>query len=225
MASSKASRLNGWLIALSLVVSLCLTCSTLLSAQSTVGRILGRVSDSSGAVLTGVKVTATNEATGVGRDTVTNDSGEYGFPQVPVGTYTLSFDLTGFKTNERKGVLVDLNQVITLNSVLQIGQTKETVEVTSEAPIVDTTSTQLGAVMDSRQVSNLPLNSRDTYQLLQLQPGVQGVGGSSNSLVYGSDSPGAVSVKGDAGPSINFRVNGSDANDLFANLPTVQPSP
>jgi hypothetical protein len=223
MASSKASRLNGWLIALSLVVSLCLICSTPLSAQSTGGRILGRVSDSSGAVLAGVKVTATNEATGVGRDTVTNDSGEYGFPQVPVGTYTLSFDLTGFKTNERKGVLVDLNQVITLNSVLQIGQTKETVEVTSEAPIVDTTSTQLGAVMDSRQVSNLPLNSRDTYQLLQLQPGVQGVGGSD--LFYGSNTAGAVSVNGGRGRSNNFSVNGGDGNDLFVNGPAIQPSP
>jgi hypothetical protein len=223
MASSKASRLNGWLIALSLVVSLCLTCSTLLSAQSTGGRILGRVSDSSGAVLAGVKVTATNEATGVGREAMTNDSGEYGFPQVPVGTYTLSFDLTGFKTNERKGVLVDLNQVITLNSVLQIGQTKETVEVTSEAPIVDTTSTQLGAVMDSRQVSNLPLNSRDTYQLLQLQPGVQGVGGSD--LFYGSNTAGAVSVNGGRGRSNNFSVNGGDGNDLFVNGPAIQPSP
>ena len=73
-------------------------------------------------------------------------------------------------------VNLDLNQVITLNMIMQIGETKETVEVTSEAPLVDTTSTQLGAVMDQRQVASLPLNARDTYQLLQLQPGVQGVG-------------------------------------------------
>ena len=205
------------------ICSLCLACSTLLSAQSTGGRILGRVSDASGAVLAGVKVTATNEATGVSRDTQTNDNGEYGFPQVPVGTYTLSFDLTGFKTNERKGILVDLNQVITLNSFLQIGETKETVEVTSEAPIVDTTSTQLGSVMDARQVSNLPLNSRDTYQLLQLQPGVQGVGGSD--LFYGSNTAGAVSVNGGRGRSNNFSVNGGDGNDLFVNGPAIQPSP
>src|SRR5271166_2181988 len=223
MPTSKPSRLSCWLISLSLVLSLCLICSTLLSAQSTGGRILGRVADSSGAVLAGVKVTATNEATGVSRETQTNDSGEYGFPQVPVGTYTLTFDLTGFKTNERKGVLVDLNQVITLNSVLQIGQTKETVEVTSEAPLVDTTSTQLGSVMDSQQVSNLPLNSRDTYQLLQLQPGVQGVGGSD--LFYGSNTAGAVSVNGGRGRSNNFSVNGGDGNDLFVNSPAIQPSP
>src|ERR1039458_6117886 len=225
MPSSKPSRMSCWLISLSSVLSLCLICSTLTFAQGTGGRILGRVADSSGAVLANVKVTLTNEATGASSESTTNDSGEYGFPQVPVGTYRLEFDLAGFKKNLQRGVNVDLNQVVTANSVLQIGETKETVEVTSEAPLVDTTSTQLATIMDSRQVSNLPLNSRDTYQLLQLQPGVMSTVGSSNSLVYGSDSPGAVSVNGGRGRSNNFSVNGGDANDLFANLPTVQPSP
>jgi len=217
----KTSRLTHWLA----VVSLCLICSTLLVAQGTGGRILGRVADPSGAVLAGVKVTATNDATGVSRDTLTNGSGDYGFPEVPVGTYTLSFDLKGFKTNISKGVSVELNQIVTFNSTLQVGETKEVVEVSSEAPLVDTSSTQLGAVMDNRQVANLPLNTRDTYQLLQLQPGVMSTVGSSNSLVYGSDNSGAVSVNGGRGRSNNFSVNGGDANDLFANLPTVQPTP
>ncbi len=207
------------------VVCFSLICTALLVAQGTGGRILGRVADSSGAVLSGVKATLTNDATGVTRETQTNASGDYSFPEVPVGTYTLTFDLTGFKTGVSKGVAVELNQIVTLNSTMQVGQTKEVVEVSSEAPLVDTTSTQLGAVMDSRQVANLPLNSRDTYQLLQLQPGVMSTVGSSNSLVYGSDSPGAVSVNGGRGRSNNFSVNGGDANDLFANLPTVQPSP
>ena len=225
MPSSKASRMSCGLIFLNSALSLCLICSTLMSAQGTGGRILGRVADSSGAVLAGVKVTLTNEATGVSSESATNGNGDYGFPQVPVGTYTLSFDLAGFKTNVRKGIPVDLNQVITLNSVMQIGETKETVEVTSEAPLVDTTSTQLGAIMDARQVSNLPLNTRDTYQLLQLQPGVMSTIGSSNTIIYGSDNSGAVSVNGGRGRSNNFSVNGGDANDLFVNLPTVQPSP
>jgi outer membrane receptor protein involved in Fe transport len=225
MPSSKPSRMSCWLIFFSSVLSLCLICSMLVSAQGTGGRILGRVSDPSSAVLAKVKVTATNEATGVSRETETNDSGDYGFPEVPVGVYRMEFDLTGFKKSVQRAVNVDLNQVVTVNSVLQIGGTKETVEVTSEAPLVDTTSTQLGAIMDSRQVSNLPLNSRDTYQLLQLQPGVMSTVGSSNNLVYGSDTPGAVSVNGGRGRSNNFSVNGGDANDLFANLPTVQPSP
>jgi outer membrane receptor protein involved in Fe transport len=222
---SKESRICFGLTLLNLVLSLCLIGSTMMFAQGTGGRILGRVADASGAVLGGVKVTLTNEATGVSSDTTTSSSGEYGFPQVPVGVYRLEFDLAGFKKNLQRGVNVDLNQIVTVDSVLQVGETKETVEVTSEAPLVDITSTQLGAVMDARQVSNLPLNSRDTYQLLQLQPGVMSTIGSSNTVIYGSDSPGAVSVNGGRGRSNNFSVNGGDANDLFVNLPTVQPSP
>jgi hypothetical protein len=196
-----------------------------LIAQGTGGRILGRLADPSGAVLAHAKVTATNEATGVSRDTQTTESGDYSFPEVPVGTYTLVFELSGFKKNVRRGIALDLNQVITLNMVMQIGGTQEVVDVTSEAPLVDTTSTQLGAVVDDRTVSQLPLNSRDTYQFLQLQPGVMSTVGSSNTLIYGSDSAGAVSVNGGRGRSNNFSVNGGDANDLFVNLPTVQPTP
>jgi hypothetical protein len=214
-----------WLVFFSSILSLCLICSTLMSAQSTGGRILGRVADPSGAVLAGVKVTATNEATGISRSVVTNDSGDYGFPEVPVGTYTLTFDLTGFKTNLRKGIALELNQVITFNSVLQIGETKEVVEVTSEAPLVDTTSTQLGAIVNNRSVNELPLNARDSYQFLQLQPGVQSQLGSSGGTFYGSDSSGSVSVNGGRDRSNNFSVNGGDANDQFVNLPTIQPTP
>ncbi|HXM11963.1 MAG TPA: carboxypeptidase regulatory-like domain-containing protein [Terriglobales bacterium] len=222
---SRSLLLFRWLTSLSMALGLCLVCSTIMSAQGTGGRILGRVADSSGAVLANVSVTLTNEATGVSSNSTTNANGDYGFPQVPVGTYRIEFDLAGFKKNLQRGVNVDLNQVVTVNSVLQVGATKETVEVTSEAPLVDTTSTQLGAVMGAQQVSNLPLNTRDTYQLLQLQPGVMSTVGSSNSLIYGSDNAGAVSVNGGRGRSNNFSVNGGDANDLFANLPTVQPSP
>lgn len=198
---------------------------TLLLAQGTGGRILGRISDPSGAVVAHVKVVATNEATGVTRETQSNDNGDYVFPEVPVGVYTLSFELTGFKKDLRHGVTLELNQVITLNMVMQVGRAQEIVDVTSEAPLVDTTSTQLGAVVDDRTVSQLPLNSRDTYQFLQLQPGVMSTVGANNSIVYGSDQPGAVSVNGGRGRSNNFSVNGGDANDLFVNLPTVQPTP
>src|SRR5881227_4031022 len=83
----------------------------------------------------------------------------------------------------------------------------------------------MGAVVDDRTVSQLPLNARDTYQFLQLQPGVMSTVGSSNSIVYGSSNAGAVSVNGGRGRSNNFSVNGGDANDQFVNLPTVQPSP
>jgi len=218
MLSSKARQATRILVAF-----FCLVCSTSSIAQSTGGRILGRVADPTGALLAGVKVTVTNEATGVAQGAITNESGDYAFLQVAVGAYRVEFDQAGFKKNLQRGVTVDLNQVVTLNMMMQIGEAKETVEVTSEAPLVDTTSTQLGAIMDQRQVSTLPLNSRDTYQLLQLQPGVQGVGGSD--LFYGSNQAGAVSVNGGRGRSNNFNVNGGDGNDLFVNAPAIQPTP
>src|SRR3954463_3958176 len=202
---------------------LCLLPSAL--AQSTSGRIIGRVADSTGAVVSGVTVTLVNDATGVSRNTKTNDTGDYTFIEVTPATYHVEYTLQGFKKDVATNVIVDVNQVLTLNATLQPGATQETVEVTSQAPLVDTTSTQLGAVVDDRTVSQLPLNARDTYQFLQLQPGVMSTVGSGNQIVYGSDKAGSVSVNGGRGRANNFSVNGGDANDQFVNLPTVQPSP
>ena len=216
---------SAYLKALCLSLIVCLAFPAILSAQGTGGRILGRVADPTGAVLSGTKVMATNDATGVVQDAVCNDSGDYSFPNLPVGTYSLSFDLTGFKKAVRHGIVLDVNQVITLNMTMQLGTAQEVVDVTSEAPLVDTSSTQLGAVVNNRSVNELPLNARDTYQFLQLQPGVQSQLGSSGGTFYGSDSAGSVSVNGGRDRANNFSVNGGDANDQFVNLPTIQPTP
>ncbi len=219
------SRRACWFVVCLGVVAVCLSVPTLLSAQGTTGRIVGRVADPGGAVLSNVKVTLVNEGTSVSRDATTNENGDYDFVQVPIGTYRLEFDMTGFKKNVRRGVNLDINQVLTLNMTMQVGATQEVVDVTSEAPLVETTSTQLGAVVGDRAISQLPLNARDTYQFLQLQPGVMSTVGTGNQIVYGSDKAGSVSVNGGRGRSNNFSVNGGDANDQFVNLPTVQPSP
>jgi len=213
--------------AFSLTVLALLTVLTLPGlAQSTSGRIVGRLADPTGAVLAGVKITLVNEATGASRNTQTNASGDYNFVEVVPGSYRVEYELTGFKKNVQTGLIVDVNQVVTLNSILQVGATQEVVEVTSEAPQVDTTSTQLGAVINNRSVNELPLNTRDTYQFLQLQPGVQAqLGNGNGSLFYGSQDTGSVSVNGGRTRANNFSVNGGDANDQFVNLPTVQPSP
>jgi outer membrane receptor protein involved in Fe transport len=193
------------------------------SAQSTGGRIRGTVTDTSGAAITGANLVLINEATNVTRDTVSGSNGEYIFLEVPVGKYDLEATQQGFKKYSRKGLTLDLNEVVSLDIALQIGGATETVEVTGSGPIVDTTSTQLGAVVNERDATQLPLNQRDVYQLLQLQPGVQSQLG--NDLFYGSDKAGVVTVNGGRGRSNNYSVNGGDGNDLFANLPAVQPSP
>jgi hypothetical protein len=192
-------------------------------AQSTGGRVRGTVTDSSGAAISGATLNMTETATNVGRTTISGSNGEYNFLEIPVGTYDLEVAAQGFKKYSRKGVVLDLNQVVSLDIVLQVGGATETVEVTGSGPVVDTTSTQLGAVVNERDATQLPLNQRDVYQLLQLQPGVQSQLG--NDLFYGSDKAGVVTVNGGRGRSNNYSVNGGDGNDLFANLPAVQPSP
>ena len=192
-------------------------------AQSTGGRIRGTVTDASGGAVTGAKIVIINQATGAQRDTDSGANGEYIFLEVPVGTYEVDVNQTGFKKYVRKGIVLDLNAVLGLDVVLVVGGSTEVVEVTGAPPLVDTTSTQLGAVVGSRAVSELPLAQRDTYQLLQLQPGVQSQLGVDN--LYGSDRAGVVSVNGGRGRDNNFTVNGGDGNDQFANLPAIQPSP
>jgi hypothetical protein len=206
-----------------LAVTISLSIPVLLSAQGTGGRIVGRIADPTGAVLAGVSVTLVNEGTNVSHDANTNSSGDYDFIEIPVGTYRVEFDLKGFKKNVRRGIVLDINQVLTLNMTMQLGGAQEVVDVTSEAPLVETTSTQLGTVVNDRAIVQLPLNERDTYQFLSLQPGVQSQVGAD--LYYGGGSTGSVSVNGGRGRANNFSVNGGDANDMFANLPTVQPSP
>ncbi len=208
-----------------LFLAICAMAPIRLAAQGTGGRILGRIVDPSGASLASVKISAVNDATGVGHDVLSNDSGDFVFPDLPVGTYSLTFDLTGFKKAVRHGVSLDVNQAITLNMTMTLGAAQEVVDVTSEAPLVDTSSTQLGAVVNNRSVNELPLNARDSYQFLQLQPGVQSQLGSSGGTFYGSDSAGSVSVNGGRDRANNFSVNGGDANDQFVNLPTIQPTP
>jgi len=192
-------------------------------AQSTGGRIRGTVTDPSGGAVAGAKVGLINEATNASREAQTSSTGEYVFLEVPVGSYEVDVVGTGFKKYQRKGIVLVLNEIASVDIVLQVGGATETVEVSGAAPVIDTTTTQLGAVMTDQSVRELPLSTRNTYQLLQLQPGVQSQLGAD--LFYGSDNPGVVSVNGGRGRSNNYMVNGGDGNDIFVNGPAIQPSP
>jgi len=192
-------------------------------AQSTSGRIRGTILDTSGSAIAAAKITLINQATNVSRDLQSGANGEYIFIEVPVGTYEIDVTSAGFKKFIRKDITLNLNEVISVDITLQIGAATESIEVTGAPPVVDTSSTQLGAIVNDRASTQLPLNQRDVYQLLQLQPGVQSQLG--NDLFYGSNKAGVVTVNGGRGRSNNYSVNGGDGNDLFVNLPAVQPSP
>ena len=192
-------------------------------AQSTGGRIRGTVTDESGGAIVGAKVTLINEGTNASREAQTSATGEYLFLEVPVGSYEVDVNQQGFKKSARKGIVLVLNEIAAVDITLQVGSNVDTVEVTGAPPVIDTTTTQLGAVMTDQSVRELPLSSRNTYQLLQLQPGVQSQLGAD--LFYGSSNAGVVSVNGGRGRSNNYMVNGGDGNDIFVNGPAIQPSP
>ena len=191
-------------------------------AQTT-GTIRGTVTDPSGAVVPGANVTATLSDTHVTRSLTTNESGDYEFPALPVGRYTVAVQAPGFKIARRNEIEVRLSHVSAVDVKLELGPVAQVVSAEAAAPLIEIVSTQIGAVVNDKAVVELPLNARDTYQLLQLQPGVQSQVGSD--LFYGSDQPGVVSVNGGRGRSNNYTVNGGDANDQFVNLPGVEPSP
>jgi len=226
-ADARFRQLCSWccrssLFATVLAMALCLA-APFAGAQSTGGRIRGTVVDPSGGAVVAATVQLVNEATHATREVQSGANGEYIFIEVPVGSYGIDLTLQGFKKYVRKGIALDLNQVLTVDIALQLGGSTDVVEVTGAPPVVDTSSTQLGAIVNERSSTQLPLNQRDVYQLLQLQPGVQSQLG--NDLFFGSDKAGVVTVNGGRGRSNNYTVNGGDGNDLFANLPAVEPSP
>ncbi len=187
------------------------------------GSIRGSVKDQSGAIVPGAQVTITLAGTDTSRFATSDKDGSFEFVELAVGHYEVTVDAPGFKKFVVTDVVVDIGHVATVNANLQVGASAQTVTVQSEAAQVETTNTQLGGVMNSQAVTELPLSTRNTYQLLQLQPGVQSQVGAD--LFYGSDSPGVVSVNGGRGRSNNYMVNGGDGNDIFVNLPAIQPSP
>lgn len=202
------------------VLAACFSCAALWG--QTTGELRGSVKDPSGLLVPGAKVTARLEGASVERHAVSDEKGEFLLPSVPVGSYTVEVSAEGFKTFSQR-VEVTLGHVIQVMADLQLGETTQVITAEAQAPQVETTNTQLGAVVTSRAVVNLPLNTRDTYQLLQLQPGVQSQQGSD--LFAGSENAGVVSVNGGRGRSNNFNVNGGDANDQFIGVPAIQPSP
>src|ERR1700691_4944010 len=196
---------------------------SLAAVAQTTGAIRGEVRDPSGALVPGADLTATLAGTNVVRSATTTSDGSYEIPELAVGTYEIAVRAGGFKNYAARDVVITIGHVVVLDIALEIGGASETVTVQASATQVETTSTQIGAVMSETSVRELPLSTRDTYELLQLQPGVQSQVGAD--LFYGSDNAGVVSVNGGRGRSNNYTVNGGDGNDIFANGPAIQPSP
>src|SRR5678816_4614885 len=154
-----------------MVVVIALIVSTLMSvagwAQST-ATVSGSVKDMTGAVLPGVEVTVTQTETSIARTAVTNETGSYVLPNLPLGPYRLEAALPGFRTFVQTGIVLQVNSNPVVNPVLEVGQVNEQVEVQANAALVETRSQGVGSVMENQRILELPLNGRQVTDLIEL---------------------------------------------------------
>ena len=181
------------------------------AAQVTTATIYGRVLDPSGAVIPGAAISAVNESTGVAKSAESNERGEFAVPYVPVGPYTVTVESTGFNTHVQSGLNLASGQKVDLNFVLEIGATSEMVEVSADAPLLNTTSAEQDISLDSGQVDHLPMRNRDITSIIDL-----GTGASSNGLT--------ISLNGLPPRGFTFAVDGVNAvpDSEFASLGAYQ---
>jgi hypothetical protein len=176
------------------------------AAQTYQGRILGLVTDTSGAVITGAKVTVLNTATGVARDLTTNQAGEYVAADLDPGTYSVTVQSPGFRKAEAKSVVLEVSRDVRVNLVLQAGSVDQTVEVNAQDTMVDTVDSTLNGVLENKAINELPLEGRDFQNLLPLHPGVQRTpGGGFQSITSNGNRP----------DENNFFIDGATDNDVY----------
>src|SRR5579864_1864659 len=141
-------------------------------AQSTSGRILGTLTDQTGAAVGGATLTVTDTQRGTTRTVSTDETGSYTVPDLPPGTYEIRVAVKGFKTVERPNVQIEVATDVRADFSLQPGQVTEMLTITEEVPLVNTTSATLGGTLSNQEINDLPLNGRNYENLLQLRPGV-----------------------------------------------------
>jgi Carboxypeptidase regulatory-like domain/TonB dependent receptor len=178
-------------------------------AQSNTGGIVGTIKGADGAVIPNVNVTITNQLTNRQFTVVTNGDGYYTSPPLQVGEYQIEAKQTGFKTAVRPKISLQIQQTVAVDFTLEVGALTDQVTVTAETPVLETTSTTLGKVVDNRRILELPLNTRNVYSLIFLTPGVSGsIGNNYNTMSY--------SVNGARPTMMDTVIDG-----LTASFPTV----
>ena len=194
-------------------VALVLAVSTSAMAQTFTGGVRGAVRDAGG-VIPGVTVQLINEGNTQVREEVSNDQGEYNFAAVQPGTYTVRATLTGFKGYENKGVHVGTQQFITLDIPLEVGQLQETITVTGEAPLIDTSNANTGAIIDSRQLETLPTAGRSAFLFAVTVPTVIASGDAQFNRQQDQTNASLLSMGGGARRGNNYLVDGVPITDM-----------
>ena len=176
-------------------------------AQENSAEVRGRALDAQEAVLPGVTVTATNQATGIFRETVTNADGTYFIPALTPGQYEIAAELSGFKRSAQRDVRLDLGRTTTLDVRMELGALTETVNVSAATPLVDLTSKEIGGNVTNREVTMLPSINGNFVGMIALLPGIVS---NVSTESFGSD---AVSVNGMDSRNNNFMLDGANNND------------
>jgi len=206
-----------------LMICVTLICVILMSAivvgQTFRGTILGTVTDPTGNLVAGATVKVRNTGTGLERTANTSSDGSYAIPELPVGTYTVTVTQSGFQTSVTSSVEVNVATERRVDVQLKIGQVSQTVEVSGgDLPQIETTTNDLGGVLTSASVEDLPINGRDYTKLIYLNPGVAG---SPDQITDSPGSFGEFSMNGARGRSNNYLLDGTDMNDGYRNDPAI----
>jgi len=202
-------RSGSWLVAA--VITSFLALGTSAFAQSATTSLRGTISDAKGAVVAGATVNLSNKATGFSRTVKTDDQGTYQLLEVPPSTYVMTVTAAGFATTKRDNVVLQVSSPATVNMALQVQGGSVVIEVTGDAPQVNTQDATLGNNFSARQLTDLPSEGRDPVAILSLQPGVTYIGNTTNDQ-QNSDSRGG-SVNGARSDQTNITLDGLDDND------------
>lgn len=193
-----------------------------LHAQFVRGSIVGKVTDEKGAVVSGAEAKLTNLATNELKTVSTDDNGDYVFPALLPGSYSLEVKRTGFRTFLVNKIELQVNQTARVDVTLPIGELKEVVETTASAVLLKTDTSEIGHVLTNKQIVELPLNGRDYLQLARLIPGA--IPSRAGATAGQKGVSRSVNVAGARDTSVSFLLDGIDTNDVSFQTPTVTPS-
>src|SRR6202140_103608 len=211
-----------------LVVALCfyliVTFTPGAASQTTFGNITGTVSDASEGALEGAQVTLTNQETGAKLTQTTGSDGLYQFSNLLPGRYKIDVEKPGFKHTTQPDIVVEVQQTSNIKLTMQVGDVSQTVEVTSETPLLQTDNASLGQVIDQRKTNETPLNGRNVFNLITLSPAAIAQGGAGSSQVGQNPfSWGNYQVGGSFGNESAEYVDGQPVNIGYINLPILIP--
>lgn len=195
------------------------------SQAVSIASVSGRITDPSGAVLAGAQITMTAVETNIAHVAVADSTGNYNFPSLPIGPYSMKITAPGFQTYLQTGIRLQVNDALQINVAMKVGQVTQKVEVQADATMVQTQQNMVSQVMDQQRIVDLPLNGRDPTQLITISgAAVNHSDGTNtgNKSFYTSQS---IAIAGSAGDTTNYILDGGDNNDSFTNVNMPFPFP